>query len=195
VISAALGRVWFSASVWSAVALDAAGASPGATMTAAIIGLAGVIMGALMTQIWAIVNDRRQTRHEAERWRRDQLAAAYDGAIRYLLRATNRRSKIFVEGGQIMTVLTAEYVREWFDDLVEAQFWLQTLASRCGAAQCDRIRRAIDSLDDLITSMNPDSAVHTGRPMKADALRSTVNIATQCAGEEVGNSAGMRINR
>ena len=73
-------------------------------MAVAVIGLIGVALGALMTQVGSVLADRRQSRTEAARWRRDQKAAAYDGALRHLLRTANRRSKITGEAGAIVSI-------------------------------------------------------------------------------------------
>lgn len=116
-------------------------------MATAAIGLIGVFLGALMTQVGSVLTDRRQSRTEAARWRRDQKAAAYDGALRHLLRAANRRSKVGGEGGAFVS---KEDVGQTFDDLVEAQFWVHMLATRCGAAQVDRIMSASARLDEFV---------------------------------------------
>jgi hypothetical protein len=112
-------------------------------MTAALSGFAGAVLGALMALVGAMFADRRQAKAEARRWRRDQLEAAYAQAIRYLLRAANRRSE-FV-GGSGGAVLRLEHQREWFGDLVEAQVWMRTVTRYCGSAQTATIQRAADS--------------------------------------------------
>jgi hypothetical protein len=92
-------------------------------MTVAFIGLGGVIFGAITALLGAALADRRSTRNEARRWRRDQLAAAYEQTLRAMLRAANRRSEF--EDGTGGAILLREHQREWFDDLVEAQVGLR----------------------------------------------------------------------
>jgi hypothetical protein len=133
-------------------------------MAVAVIGLIGVALGALMTQVGSVLADRRQSRTEAARWRRDQKAAAYDGALRHLLRTANRRSKITGEAGAI---ISREDVGQFFDDLVDAQFWVHVLATRCGAAQADRIVRVSVRLDEFV-----DSLVR-GTPIPGGAMKGT----------------------
>jgi len=111
-------------------------------MAAAIIGLIGVLLGALMTQLGTILIERRQSRAEAGRWRRDQKAAAYDSALQNLLRVANRRSRLTVASGPVIAL---EDVRQILDDLVEAQFWVRALATRCGPAQVERITTATET--------------------------------------------------
>jgi hypothetical protein len=60
-------------------------------MTAAVIGLIGVFLGALMAQAGSILTDRGQSQTRATRWRRDRKAEAYDGALPCLLRAADFR--------------------------------------------------------------------------------------------------------
>lgn len=148
-------------------------------MTTAIVGLGGGIIGGLMALLGAVLADRRQARTETRRWRRDQLSSAYEQALRYLLRAANRRSE-FV-GGRGSAVLRREHQREWFDDLVEAQIWLRTVARYCDAAQLDRIRRAADHLDEHVSRLvsgerfdEKDFSIH-------GILHSCIRTVTECA--------------
>jgi len=85
-------------------------------MGAALIGLAGALFGAITALVGSSLSDRRQARVERARWQRDQLSSAYEQALRYLLRAANRRSEF--EGGRGGAILRQEHQREWFDDLV-----------------------------------------------------------------------------
>jgi hypothetical protein len=93
-------------------------------------------------------------RQEDIQWRRDQRVAAYEGALRHLLRAANMRSELTVKGGTLTTILSQEHMREWFGDLVEAQFWMHTLISRCEPAQSVRLGDSTEKLDDAIRSLN-----------------------------------------
>jgi hypothetical protein len=118
-------------------------------MTAAIIGVIGAVLGAAAALISTALSDRRHAREEQQSWFRDQRTTAYDGALRYLLRARNRRSTINAssEGG---ASLSPEHHREWFDDLVEAQFWVRTLSTRCSPSQAYNILRVANRLDEAI---------------------------------------------
>ncbi|PJJ05560.1 hypothetical protein BX264_6027 [Streptomyces sp. 2333.5] len=105
-------------------------------MAEAITGLVGAAFGALTTMLGAALSEKRQARRENRNWLRDQRSAAYDGALRHLLRAANLRSES--NGGRGAAVLRQEHQREWFDDLVQAQFWLRTAIRHCDTAQLDR---------------------------------------------------------
>lgn len=151
---------------------------------AAVIGLIGVALGALVTQIGSFLTDRRQSRTEANRWNRDQKAAAYGGALRYLLRAANLRSDVVVREGKLVALYTVEGTRQMFDDLVEAQFWVHTLETRCGAPQTARIMGAATHLDEYI-----DQLVR-GNMMKSrlDEFLEVITTITECAREDGGGS-------
>jgi hypothetical protein len=114
-------------------------------MTVAIIGLAGALLGALTTLFGTILNDRRLARREDAQWRRDQRSAAYHGALRHLLRAANLRSGFTGSSG--MAVVVQEHEREWFEDLIQAQFWLHQLVSYCAGPQLSRLQAAAAHLD------------------------------------------------
>jgi hypothetical protein len=123
-------------------------------MMGAVIGLAGAVFGAVTALVGSALSDRRRMRQEDIQWRRDQRVAAYEGALRHLLRAANMRSGLHLQGGNLTTVLSQEHMRDWFGDLVEAQFWMHTLISRCESAQSARMGDSTEKLDDAIRSLN-----------------------------------------
>ncbi|MGF6888615.1 hypothetical protein ABIA39_007863 [Nocardia sp. GAS34] len=148
-------------------------------MTAAVVGLIGVLLGALMTQLGAFLTDRRQIRNEAIRWCRDQKSTAYDNTIRHLVRAISRRSGVTVNGGGLMLTLDDDGVRQFFDDLGEAQFWIHALATRCEVDQMNRITQAAETLGRIIREMgDPAAALGLGK------LRQVLAVVTECAHED-----------
>jgi hypothetical protein len=116
-------------------------------MAVAIVGLIGVVFGAVVALFGAAWSDRRQARIQEIRYNREQRTAAYEGAIRYLNRAANRRSELLFGATGSRAFLKGDQVSDWFDDLVEAQCWLRLLATRCGRSQMPRIREAVDLLE------------------------------------------------
>lgn len=158
--------------------------SGGIAMTAAIIGLIGAVVGAVTAVIGSTVSDRRQARREELRWRRDRQGAAYDGALRHLLRAANWRSGLSLRGGAVTAYLKEENIADWFDDLVEAQFWLRTLAGRCGPAQVVPITQAADRLDESISSIGSGA-----KPPSARVLLDAAKTVTVCARLDMGPNA------
>jgi len=114
-------------------------------MTAAIIGLVGAGLGALITLFGGMLTEERRVRRDEATWRRDKRAEAYDGALRHLLRAANLRSEF--HGGAGGAVLKTEHQREFFDDLVQAQFWLHTAARYCSGTELEALRNVTEVLD------------------------------------------------
>ena len=150
-------------------------------MGSALIGLAGALVGALAALIGSTLSERRQSRNEERRWRRDQLATAYEQTLRYLIRAANRRSELDPKIGQ--GVLKKEHHREWFDDVAEAQYWLLTLTSRCGAAYIDPLLGAARRLDHEVQDLG---GAHNN---VWATLRRTWYIVLECSRDEMGNGS------
>lgn len=120
-------------------------------LTPALIGLGGALLGAVTALIGAALADRRSVRNEENRWRRDQLAAAYEQTLRHLLRAANLRSEF--TGGRGGAVLRRSHQRDWFNDLVEAQVWLRTVVRYCDSDTAGKLRGAADSLDGYVSRL------------------------------------------
>jgi len=147
----------------------------------AIIGLVGALVGAIAALVGSVISGQLQARQESSRWRRDKRQAAYDGALRHLLRAANRRSGFQLDEGRLTPVLGE--VGGWFDDLVDAQFWLRSLTTVCGHATAVRLRSAADTLDNAVKSMDWGGGI--GRPL-FDALTEAVTTVAECAREDLG---------
>jgi hypothetical protein len=117
-------------------------------MSAAVIGLIGATVGALATLLGGMLTQRLQDRRDDAKWRRDKRTEAYDGALRHLLRAANLRSEF--AGGAGEAVLRQEHQREWFDDLVQAQFWMHTVSQYCEPEQLPNVLETTRQLDSHI---------------------------------------------
>ncbi|WP_306319881.1 MULTISPECIES: hypothetical protein [unclassified Streptomyces] len=153
-------------------------------MAAAIIGLVGALLGALTTLLGTALSERRQARREDRKWSRDQRTAAYDGALRHLLRAANLRSE-FANGGGA-AVLNQEHQREWFDDLVQAQFSLHASIRHCDVAQLAQLTEAVSLLDTHIARLN-SSETYDGKGFSMlQVLLTCIDTVTECARRDGG---------
>lgn len=162
-------------------------------MDAAIIGLVGAFVGAAAALIGSVLTTRLQHRHEQARWQRDRRQAAYDGALRHLLKAANRRGELVVQAGRVVAVIAViadDQVREVFDDLTEAQFWLRSLASTCGPGQAARVSQAADQLDAAVHSMT-----HASGQQTSPDLLGAIRIVGECAREDVGGLPAQNASR
>jgi hypothetical protein len=157
-------------------------------MTAAVIGFIGAVLGATTALVSAYFSDRRQARHEQDRWRRDQRGVAYEQALRHLLRAANWRSALSYSAGNGMTFHVEQAqvgdLRAWFDSLLEAQFWLRTLATRCGAAQMDQIRSAALKIDQAISTADSRGPENVNQ-----LLWDATEIVEECSRMDMGGNA------
>lgn len=156
-------------------------------MGAAVIGLTGALLGVVITLLGGALAERRQARREAERWRRDQRVAAYDGALRHLLRAANMRSEFL--GGDGAAVLRPEHQREWFEDLVQAQFWLQVVTRYCGRDQLDEVRRIASRLDGAVAALTSGQRYTEKGFSIRDVLTECVRRLSDAARADLGDGA------
>lgn len=159
-------------------------------MAAAIMGLVGAMLGALTALLGTVLTDRRQTRREEAKWRRDQRSAAYDGALRHLLRAANLRSEF--TGGTGRAVLRQEHQREWFDDLVHAQFWLHQLIRYCDASQLENLQATAERLDSHIARLISAQSYGEKGFSILNVLQQCIAAVTASARAENGDSLPVR---
>ncbi|MFA1551142.1 hypothetical protein [Actinomadura chokoriensis] len=162
-------------------------------MGSAVIGLVGALLGGAFTLLGAALSERRQARRDDRKWRREQRMSAYDGALRHLLRAANLRSEF--AGGRGAAVLKQEHQREWFDDLVEAQFWLHAATRHCDAAQLDRLTGAALLLDSHVALLNTAERFDGKDFSILQILRQCIDTVTDCArldGGERGTARAVR---
>lgn len=147
-------------------------------MTAAIIGLIGAALGALTAVVGSALSERRQARHEAATWRRDQRSAAYDGVFHALTRAASYRHKIPAEGAPDQAIL-----QQWFEDLVEAQYRLRLLTAHCHRPGGGT------SLPIAVERMNTALALLTEGDLAkaADAADETAELIARCARIDMGS--------
>ncbi|MFI5774817.1 hypothetical protein ACIA74_41505 [Streptomyces sp. NPDC051658] len=92
----------------------------------------------------------------------------------------------------MVSVIAEEHVRETFDDLVEAQFWLRALTAACGDRQLERIQKAADDLDARIASLSGVGASQMPNQLGQE-LSETLRVLGECAREDLrDNGAGGR---
>jgi hypothetical protein len=155
-------------------------------MASAIIGLVGALLGAVTTLFGALLTEHRQARREERKWRRDQRSAAYDGALRHLLRAANLRSEF--AGGQGVAILKQEHQREWFDDLVQAQFWLHAATRHCDTAQLGGLTEAAGLLDTYVARLNSGERFDGKGFSILQVLQTCISTVTDCARRDGGHT-------
>jgi len=127
----------------------------------------GAGIGASATVIGNLVNTRSQASHERTSWNRERKEAAYNNAIRYVLRARNRSSGLTEEG---MSHMTEESIAAFFDDLVDAQHWVSMLTTACAddqrnalVAVRERLNRIVDESTGAPAEMpSRGSAIESG---------------------------------
>ncbi|MGB3491344.1 MAG: hypothetical protein WBA57_01355 [Elainellaceae cyanobacterium] len=121
---------------------------------AALIGASASLIGTFLSNVLTIRRDRLQWERQQEKhkldWLRTQKQEAYHNAIRYLLLSLNRRSGISADGD---FYLSETEVREWINDLIEAQAALSRLTIYSGITNQEPLHSASLDLNQSIQSM------------------------------------------
>lgn len=119
-------------------------------MDAAVAGLVGAAIGAVAGILGTIITHYLQSSQDNKKWLRDKREEAYLSAIRFLLRVVNKRSVITATG---LTVLAQEDVKEWFDDISEAQSWLTSLTIYCSESEKNTIVKLSSEINDSVSAL------------------------------------------
>jgi hypothetical protein len=126
-------------------------------MDSTVAGLIGAAIGALAAIASAFVTSTLQARQEHRTWLRDRKQEAYANSVRYILRVLNKRSKVTAEG---MTFLGQDVMKEWFDDMSEAEIWLTALSIYCSPAQRAQIVGTLDGVRKAISGFISSDTLH-----------------------------------
>lgn len=117
----------------------------------ALAGLIGSIISHWLTSRRDQLQWKRQQEAQHHEWLRSKKEESYKKAIRYLLRAANKRSSLIVTGEFL---LEHEYLKEWIDDLIESQTALASLAIHTSDQHKHQIQEAYlqlhHSIQDLL---------------------------------------------
>ncbi|SDC95889.1 hypothetical protein [Glycomyces harbinensis] len=146
-------------------------------MLAALMGFGGALAGALAVILGGLLVESRRARIEEQQWRRGQLAEGHEQALRYLTRATFRRTG-FIDGNG-RAVISLEHQREWFDDLAEAQAWLRVIVKYSDPDKSKQIGAIADNLDThVLALLQAEKYSEKGFSMTA-LLRSCISALTE----------------
>jgi len=154
-------------------------------MDAAVAGLLGALVGGVATFGGTVVTNAQQVRRDQIKQRNDRKVEAYSNSIRSLLRVAHRRSTFSAEAP---AVLGQDVAASWFDDIVDAEYWLTVLTAACGSRQrasiqeaahalykeTDRFRRESEFSDPLRPTRAPLSAVFTAYRVVSTAAREDI---------------------
>lgn len=112
-------------------------------MDPALAGLLGALVGGGATFLGTVVSNTQQARHTRDQQRLERKTEAYGNTLRYLLRVAHRRSEVHAEVG---TILGEDIIASWFEDIVEAEYWLTSLTAVCGTRHREAISKAARDL-------------------------------------------------
>jgi len=120
-------------------------------MNSAVAGLLGALIGAAAGLAGAWITSSREARREQAKWLLEARVNAYSGAIRHLYRASYRMTRVSAEFGPIVD---EEHIKEWFDDVVEALYYVVWSTVVCGNRQLDALQKAQYDLDTAVSRLN-----------------------------------------
>ena len=109
-------------------------------MDAAVAGLIGAAIGAVAGMAGTLITNYLQAKQEHAKWIRDKRVEAYSNAIRYLVRALNKRSSLSIEGGTFTSVMGKDVIKEWFDELSEILVWLTRISHKAKKNGVNKLR-------------------------------------------------------
>jgi len=128
-----------------------------------VAGLVGAVIGAMAGIVAAFITQLLQAKAEQNKWLRTKREEAYSNTLRFLLKTLNRRSDLAADG---MAYLGSDAIKEWFDDLVEAQIWANYLTIYCSDRQKAPITEVASALNKQVTEFLAltGSEIPIGRP-------------------------------
>jgi hypothetical protein len=112
-------------------------------MDAAVAGFLGAIVGGAATFGGTVVSNAQQAQREHKKQHEQRKVEAYSNTLRSLLRVAHRRSSVSAEGGAF---LGKDMIASWFDDIVDAEYWLTILSATCSSQHRESIQKAAHGL-------------------------------------------------
>ena len=151
-------------------------------MDAAVAVVIGAGIGAGATLLGSVLTARQQASQQRSVAVRERKQAAYENAIRFLLRAANRRSGLTAAG---VPYIAEDQIATFFDDLVEAQHWLSVLVTACDARQRPAIEAASTKLNGEVEGFALHARGVAAAPFDLKELyRDVINAAREDLGVE-----------
>jgi hypothetical protein len=130
-------------------------------VSTAVAGLIGAAIGATAGIVAAFITQHLQTKAERKKWLRTKREEAYSNTLRFLLKTLNRRSGLSSDG---MAYLGKDAIKEWFDDIVEAQIWANYLTIYCSEGQKGSIAEVASKLNETVSKFLAGAETPVGHP-------------------------------
>jgi hypothetical protein len=112
-------------------------------MDTAIAGFLGALVGGAATFGGTVVSNTQQARRERKKEHEQRKVEAYSNSMRSLLRVAHRRSIIT---GEVGAIIGKDMLASWFDDIVDAEYWLTILSAACGSRYRESIQKTANKL-------------------------------------------------
>lgn len=155
-------------------------------MDAAIAGFLGAIVGGAATFGGTVVSNSQQAGRERKKENKQRKVEAYSNSIRSLIRVAHRRSTF---SAKTSDALGEEIVASWFDDIVDAEYWLTILTAACGSRHRESIQKAAQALFEEIDRFRRESEFADAiGPTRAPLLAvfSAYRVVSEAARGDIG---------
>jgi hypothetical protein len=171
----------------------------------ALAGLLGALVGGAATFAGTVVSNTQQARHARDQRRHDRKVEAYSNTMRFLLRAAHRSAELGLtdepppSGDSPQSSDGINRAVTWFEDLIDAEYWMTVLTTACGTRHRTRIQEAARTLFDEIdrfigtiqritwkpTAMMERPEVYTG-DLPIESLVRAYQIVAEAARDDIG---------
>ena len=152
-------------------------------MGAAIVALIGATIGAMAGIAGGYITQLMQAKVERENWIRSKREETYANTLRSLLRVGNRRSAV----SKGTAYVSQDFIKEWFDDLVEAQFWASSLTIYCSKSQKAKVTKVLRELNDVATDYEHSlGGAETAGRLELSLVLEWYATIMDCASEDIG---------
>jgi hypothetical protein len=144
-------------------------------MDAALAGLLGGVIGASAGLAGSVLTVHLQAKNTETQRKRTHKEEAYANTLRYLDRVLGKASAIELAGADSNDLVSGkEYAKEFFDDVADAKYWLNSLTIVCAPEVRLRLQQARASLG-LYAKFYP-----------SELYQQVYSIVGECAQEDLG---------
>jgi hypothetical protein len=158
-------------------------------MDAAVAGFLGAIVGGAATFGGTVVSNAQQAQREHKKQHEQRKVEAYSNTLRSLLRVAHRRSSISSEAG---TVLGKDIIASWFDDIVDAEYWLTILSAACSSRHRESIQKAAHELYEDVDRFTSSGGrlekfdKHAPNRLPLEAVFTAYQVVAEAARDDIG---------
>jgi hypothetical protein len=148
-------------------------------MDSGLAGLLGGVIGASAGVGGSVLSVHLQAKNAETQRKRTQKEEAYANTLRYLDRALGKASAIELVGANTSDLVSGkEYIKEFFDEVAEVKYWLNSLTIVCAPKVRVRLQESRASLG------------WGAKFYPSELYQQVYSIVGECAQEDLGGYLG-----